>query len=132
MKFLPVLVLFLSFAYGCRVYNRTDYLDCFSTIFDLDHDAVITVQEIDTVLSRNYDLSHVRFNGTMIVHECDMNNDSVLTVAGDWNNQTSCLVPSEFLGWSLGAMFTCDVCVQNGWVVPVPPQFKRKTATTQK
>lgn len=109
-----IFLLFLSFAFACRVTNRDDYLGCFSQYLDFDHNNIITVSEIDTAILQHYNFSNISFNGTIIMSKCDMNGDGVLTQAGDWNNQTSCLKKT----FSLTAMYVCDICVRYGWTFP--------------
>jgi len=107
------LLILLSFALSCQIKHRDDYLSCFSEKFDLNHDSIITQNEIDTVLNTTiYPLTY----GSNVIANCDMNNDGVLTVAGDWNNQTSCL--KNYM-WNLNAFLVCDICVSLNWTIPV-------------
>lgn len=115
-----LLLIFVLSVFGCKVNTRDDYLDCFSRYFDLNHDDIITPLEIDTSVANNFNMTEpLTFNGAMIIQHCDMNNDSVLTVAGDWNNQTSCLQKHPITGWNLYSMLVCDICVMKyHWTIP--------------
>jgi hypothetical protein len=118
-----ILFLFFVFANSCYVFERNEYLDCFSTQFDINHDNIITIQEIDTTLAKIHNLANINFNGTIIMQQCDMNNDNVLTETGDWNNSTSCLTMKPF-GWDFVALFVCDECKRLGWTGVVQKKIK--------
>lgn len=107
------LIFFMLTTFSCQIQIRDDYLSCFSEKFDLNHDGIITENEID--ISLNKTIYYSLINGHDIITTCDMNNDGVLTTIGDWNNQTSCL--TNYM-WSMNAFVVCDVCVALNWTIP--------------
>lgn len=109
------LIFFMLTTFSCQIQIRDDYLSCFSEKFDLNHDGIITENEIDVSLNKTIYYSSL-INGYNIIANCDMNNDGFLTVAGDWNNQTSCL--KSFM-MNMNAFITCDICVALNWTIPV-------------
>lgn len=106
---------FISIGFGCPVNNKTEYLNCFSNIFDINHDEIITENEIDTTISTHFNLATYATNGSQILKICDINNDNVLTVLGDWNYQNSCLFNIN----SINAIFVCEICKMFGWNMSV-------------
>ncbi|MBX9637688.1 MAG: EF-hand domain-containing protein [Nitrosomonas sp.] len=97
------------------IQNRSDLLPCFHQYFDLDHNNAVNASEIEIVLNQT---GLVNFNGTIIIENCDQNNDGVLTEQGDWYNATSCLLyPSV----SVFGQTVTSICKRLGWVNPAPP-----------
>lgn len=97
------------------IQNRSDILPCFYQYFDLDHNNVVNASEIEIVLNQT---GLVNFNGTIIIENCDQNNDGVLTEQGDWYNATSCLLHPTV---NIFGHTVASICKRLGWVNPTPP-----------
>lgn len=101
--------------------TRDSLVQCLEQLVDADHDGNVTAVEIDAFFANqtalgtgsclpwNMTTYTAQINGTIIVQQCDTNQDGGLTAAAD----TSCLQTP------MARDYLCRLCVRCGWTPPV-------------
>jgi len=92
-------------------------LECVKFIFDLNHDNVITPEEIDARFVMNITGVPGPFQDPQIIKNCDVDGDGNLTMS-DWDspNRTCLIYPGT-------TTIACNVCELNGFVMTPPDYF---------